>query len=132
MGVHSQEQMTEFMRHHMTEDLGWVHRLRVRQLLNARVEDIRLDSPPIASNESNPETLSGQIERAMHDSYKQFSRRCQRVAVVSPYDRDSNIAVDHLRGPFCRFDDSGRHSRVVIHNNHQLWTFLRRTLDPST
>src|SRR5258706_13316929 len=116
--------MTEFMRHHMTEDLGWVHRLSVRQLLNARVEDIRLDSPPIASNESNPETLSGQIERAMHDSYKQFSRRCQRVAVVSPYDRDSNIAVDPFRSLLCRFENSRRYSRIVVHNNRQLWMFL--------
>src|SRR5690349_19698729 len=97
MGVHAQEQMAQFMRDHMTHDQRWIRRSIACQLLNTGGKDIDLDSPSIASHESDPEILTRKTERATHDSHKQFIGSGRGVAVVFPDDRDSSVAVDPFR-----------------------------------
>jgi len=123
--------MAQFMCHQRGQDLRRFHGLIVRQLLNTGVEDIGLASPSIDSNESNPEVLTGRLSER-RTILTNNSVPLRALALVFPRDRNPSIAVDPFRSLLCRFDNSRRYSRVVVHNNRQLWTFLRRTLDPST
>jgi hypothetical protein len=70
--IHSQEEMTQLVRHHVTHNLGWIDRIILRQPYYAGIENVGLHAPAVGTNEGNSEVLPGKIERSGDDSYKEL------------------------------------------------------------